>query len=210
MEGLIPVRRARLGLWGAWGTRRNHSTTPCDLFFRILCATRGLRSGFKKGEKLRYAVAVGWTFIHFVGIVIFVGSTIHRAPGFDIESFAYFTRLAGVTIFVCTELMSAMQFFRMAEELEEMLQKSGRRLCDFTVNFTCLALLLLQHIHLIFRDVRILPLKAYFRISEYSRTCFFMIYNDIIMDLQNIQKNILFEAKDLATQDEEVLKKKWS
>lgn len=206
MSGLIATRQAMRRL----STRTVRGTTLCDLLFRTLCQSRGLQTGNRKKPWLRKVVASIWILIHLLGSVIFSKSATDRIRGFDFESFSYFTKIASVTLFMCTELFSAIRFFSMSDQIQALLQESRRRPQDFLVNLTCFALLSLKYVHLTFYDAETLPLKAYFRLAEFSRWCFFMIYNDVIINFQNIQKDILDHAENIAMNDEEILRKKWN
>lgn len=206
MNGQIDMR---LALQDSRPVER-HATTHCDSFFQAICQARGLQSGNNKKRWLRFAVAIFWSLIHLIGIGIFSRSTFGRLPGYDYESLSYFTKVASVSLSLGTELCSAIQFLTMHDEIGAALRRSGRRFQDFWVNFlTSFTLLALKFVHFSLYDTKTLPLETYFRLSEFSRSCFFMIYTDILINLENVQREISALADNMATNDEEILRRKW-
>lgn len=184
------------------------SCTKCDSFFRFTCAIVGLQVGDgRKRRWHRYLVLAVWFLIHSIGIsisAIQVGMDIQKPRGL-----LYFTLFARGVILMSTEIFSLIQFFVRHDEIGAILQGHGRRFQDCWVHITCSSFLILKYHRLFAYGGLTVVGRAYFVLLEIFMSSFFIVYNDIVVGLQEIQKNILSRAQNIELYSQNLIDEKW-
>lgn len=184
--------------------KRTNVSTNCDFVFRFLCVIVGVKSDGKRSPRLARLVLVVWLLIHAIGISSFAMRVKDwlRTPR-SLSFLAFFPRVA---VLVCAEVSSLIRFFARHDEIQAMLQGNGRRFQDFWAHVTCPVISILKYCRLFALNDGLL---VYFVLLEIFMASFFVIYTDVIIQLQKIQANILVRAQNIGTNRAELLSRKW-
>lgn len=186
--------------------------TMCDSLSHFLYATLGLHSVSGRNLNLKKATCAIWVVIHTVGIVAEVTWWYRDFAKTQTISSSLVAIFLTSFLFIGAAICFHAKIIFLHDELQQLREREGRLFGEFLVQilFSVPPLLIGVRETISERNMETLLMEIYFALLQLCTAVFFMICNDVLINLQTTLNNILACTADTDMDHEKIRRERWS